>query len=710
MFKARMLIRRRPLHPIVFVFATLLAIAGAPALAQTACSPTTTIHVIQGSPATQLAGGVHDDVSPLTGQTVTLEGVVVADFQSIPQSTRSGELRGFFLEEEEADQDADPQTSEALFVFTGNAPALDVHEGQKVCVRGPVSEFFGMTQVSATAADAITLSADSTPLPEPAVIDLPVVGDLNDYYEQFEGMRVKFADTLYVSEYFELARYGQIVLTAGERPFQYTHLDTTPTATEYTAFLADLARRRIILDDSDNTQNSPLPAGAFFHPQPGGLSTGTQGVNYFRGGDVVRELVGVLHWSFAGQTGTDAWRVRPTQTNPVVFSVRNPRPQRAPLRLGGTRVASFNVLNYFNTIDTTSSTTSGPCGPSGTLDCRGADSSSEFDRQSEKLVSALKAINADVFGLIEIENNGGGPTPAIAELTARLNAVVPGAPYRYIDTGTVGTDAITVAILYKSTTVKPKGAAAVLSDSAFVDPNTTGLQRNRPAIAQTFETTGRTTFERGQAFTVVVNHLKSKGADGATGADVDQLDGQSAWNDTRTRAAQYLANVWIPSDPTGQGDGDFLVIGDLNAYRGESPVTALKTAGFRDLHQLFEGLDGYSYVFDGQLGYLDHALSNSSMTLQTACLTAWPINSDEVPVFDYNDTVRDPGESTFEAEPTANPLYEANPARTSDHDPIVVDLNLCPARGTGQALCLAANALARVACVASKHVHPASSE
>jgi uncharacterized protein len=701
-FKARSSIHSVLLHALTLTLAVLLSTVATSAAAQTVCSPTTTIHVIQGSPATQLAGGVHDDVSPLSGQTVTLEGVVVADYQSIPQSTRSGELRGFFLEEEAEQHDADPQTSEALFVFTGNAPALDVHEGQKVCVRGPVSEFFGMTQVSATAADAITPIAESTPLPAPATIDLPVMGNVNDYYEQFEGMRVKFADTLYVSEYFEVARYGQIVLTAGARPYQYTHLDTTPTAAEYASFLADLARRRIILDDSDNTQNSPLPAGAFFHPQPGGLSTGVQGVSYFRGGDVVRDLIGVLHWSFAGQTGTDAWRVRPTQTTPVKFSVRNPRPQRAPLRLGGTRVASFNVLNYFSTIDTTSSTTSGPCGPSATLDCRGADSSSEFERQSEKLVGALKAINADVFGLIEIENNGSGAVPAVAELTARLNAVVPGAPYRYIDTGTVGTDAITVAILYKVTTVRPKGEVAVLAESAFVDPNASGLQKNRPAIAQTFETTGRTTLERGQAFTVVVNHLKSKGADGATGPDADQLDGQSAWNDTRTRAAQYLANVWIPSDPTGQGDADFLIIGDLNAYRGESPVTALRGGGFRDLHQLFDGLKGYSYVFDGQLGYLDHALSNSSMTAQTACLTAWPINADEVPVFDYNDTVRDTGEATFEAEPTANPLYEANAARTSDHDPIIVDLNLCPERGSGQALCLAANALARLACVASK--------
>jgi predicted extracellular nuclease len=70
-----------------------------------------------------------------------------------------------------------------------------------------------------------------------------------------------------------------------------------------------------------------------------------------------------------------------------------------------------------------------------------------------------------------------------------------------------------------------------------------------------------------------------------------------------------------------------------------------------------------------------------------------------VPVFDYNDTVRDPGEATFEAEPTGNPLYEPNAVRTSDHDPVIVDVNLCPSSpGTPRSLCLAKNLLLKLAC------------
>jgi uncharacterized protein len=667
-----------------------------PASAQTSCAPTHTISSIQRNSTTQLVGGAHDDVSPLNGQAVVIEGVVVGDFQSIPQPTRSGELRGFFLEEEASDHDADPSTSEGLFVFTGSTPVLDVQEGQTICVSGPVSEFFGMTQLTATGAGSLTLVAADVPPPEAATIDLPVVGDLNDYYEQYEGMRVQFSKPLYVSEYFELARYGQIVLTQGGRPFQYTHLDSTPTTAEYTNFRDALARRRIILDDADNAQNSPLPAGVLFHPQPGGLATGVQGANYFRGGDAVEKLTGVLHWSFAGQSGTDAWRVRPTRSSPVTFSVRNTRPSTAPPSRGDIRVATFNVLNYFSTIDTTSSSTNGPCGPTATLDCRGADSDVEFERQNEKLIAALTKIDADIIGLVEIENN----TVALAELVTRLNNALGSATYRYVDVGVVGTDAITVAIIYKPTVVQPKGAAAVLSEASFTDPNATGLQRNRPAIAQTFETAGGGR-ER-EAFTIIVNHLKSKGADGATGPDADQLDGQSAWNATRTAAADYLVNTWIPSDPTGQGDPDVLILGDLNAYRGESPITAIRNAGYVDLHQLFEGPKAYSYVFDGQLGYLDHALGNYSMTSQVACLASWPINADEVPVFDYNDTVRTTGEAAFEAEPTGNPLYEPNAARTSDHDPILIDVNLCPKRGSRVAACRLRTALAQFSCLTSR--------
>ena len=114
-----------------------------------------------------------------------------------------------------------------------------------------------------------------------------------------------------------------------------------------------------------------------------------------------------------------------------------------PVVGGDLKVASFNVLNYFTTIDS-----------------RGANSPEELARQQAKIVAALAAIDADVFGLIEIENNGDAvapAVPAVETLTDALNAFIGEDVYSYIDTPKIGTDVITTAFVYKTTTVEPLG-------------------------------------------------------------------------------------------------------------------------------------------------------------------------------------------------------------------------------------------------------------
>ncbi len=479
-------------------------------------------------------------------------------------------------------------------------------------------------------------------------------------------MTVRFTDTLAVSEYFQLARYGEVVLTESSRPYQFTHLNA-PSAAGYTAFLADLATRRIILDDDNNDNNDAISDGpdeAYYYPE-GGLSLG----NKFRGGDTVTDLTGVLHWSFAGSSGTDAWRVRPVPTEyDYTFASVNPAPA-SPEAVGGSlKVASFNVLNYFTTIDETSSTSSGPCGPSGTQDCRGADSAVELERQRAKIVAAMVELDADVLGLIEQENDG--DDAAMADLVAGLNAATAPGTYAYVPTGFIGTDAIKLGLLYQPASVTPLGDYAVLDssvDPAFIDT------KNRPTLIQTF--VENATAER---FTVAVNHLKSKGSSCASDPipDPDLNDGQANCNLTRTAAATALAD-YLATDPTGSGDPDFLIVGDLNAYAMEDPITALTEAGYTDLIDEFQGTSAYGYVFDGQLGYLDHGLANGALLPQVTGITEWHINADEVNVFDYNDDVQDtPGEASFERETTVGPLYAPDPLRSSDHDPLLVGLLL----------------------------------
>jgi predicted extracellular nuclease len=418
----------------------------------------------------------------------------------------------------------------------------------------------------------------------------------------------------------------------------------------------------ILLDDDNNDNNDAIEGPDADEPYAypsGGLSLDRT----IRGGDTISGLSGVMHWSFSGTGSGDAWRLRPVAGVDYSFASANPRTAE-PGDVGGRlRVASFNVLNYFTTLDQTSSSSSGPCGPAGTADCRGADSAAELERQRAKTVAAILAIDPDIAGLIEIQNDAGAAT---LDLVDALNAKTAPGTYAFVQTGTIGTDAIKQAFVYQPAAVRPVGAPAILSgavDPRFVDT------ANRPALAQTFEEVAT-----GERVTVAVNHFKSKGS-GCTG-DPDLQDGQGNCNVTRTQAARALA-AWLATDPTGSRDSDVLVIGDLNSYRNEDPIRALEAAGYTDLVERFGGDEAYGYLFDGQLGYLDHALANASLLSQVTGATEWHINADEVPLLDYNDAVHDaPGEAPFERESGALPLYAPDPYRSSDHDPVVVGLDL----------------------------------
>jgi predicted extracellular nuclease len=186
-----------------------------------------------------------------------------------------------------------------------------------------------------------------------------------------------------------------------------------------------------------------------------------------------------------------------------------------------------------------------------------------------------------------------------------------------------------------------------------------GSSTNRAPLAVTFEEVSS-----GELFTVAIAHFKSKGGNGS-GDNADIGDGQGNFNGTRLRGARALS-AWLETAPTGSGDPDFLIVGDLNAYAQEEPIAALKNAGYTDLAEQFIGTSAYSFVFDGQLGTLDYALANESLLAQVTGAAEWHINADEPDAIDYNlDFNRDPA------------LFDGSvPFRSSDHDPIVIGLDL----------------------------------
>ena len=329
----------------------------------------------------------------------------------------------------------------------------------------------------------------------------------------------------------------------------------------------------------------------------------------------------------------------------------------------------MNTLNFFLSANDPTTTADDRCGANRNLECRGhnTDQPAEFARQRDKLIATLAGLDSEIIGLNELENTPGvdplgDPTRGIV---AGLNAFPDAGTWASIDTGVIGTDAIRVGLIYQPAKVAPVGTFKVLTsavDPRFIDT------RSRPALAQTFEE-----LATGARFTIVVNHLKSKGS--ACAGDPDLLDGQGNCNQTRKAAAEAIVD-WLATDPTGSGDPDFLILGDLNSYAQEDPIDAIKAGAdgvlgtaddYTNLVAQFLGTYAYSYVFDGMAGYLDHALSNSSLTPQVTGVTEWHVNADEPDVFDYDMSFKPPAQDA---------LYEPLPYRASDHDPLIVGLDL----------------------------------
>jgi predicted extracellular nuclease len=416
-------------------------------------------------------------------------------------------------------------------------------------------------------------------------------------------MLIRLVDELVISEAFNYDRFGEVVVAeAARRPEPAVHADGGGRARGRGPGAGGGVRAaRITIDDLSvgrTRRRSRTPATARRSAR----------TTCSAWGDTITGVTGVVDHTFG------VYRLQPTQYG--AYAAANPRPADAPAVGGDVQVASFNVLNYFLTLDPANTTPLNPadnkCGPGQNVQCRGANTQAEFQRQRAKILTALTALDADVVGLMEMENTP-GVEPA-ADLVNGLNEHFGAGTYDYIDTGVIGTDAIRLGLLYKPGVVRPAGGFAVLDssvDSRFLDT------RSRPMLTQTFDevaTDGR--------FTVSVNHLKSKGS--ACAGDPDTGDGSGNCNITRTQAAEAIVD-FLAGDPTESGDPDHLVIGDLNSYDHEDPIDALVAGGFADQIKRFGGEHAYGYVFDGQVGYLDHALANGSLAPQVTGATEWHI-------------------------------------------------------------------------------------
>ncbi len=562
-------------------------------------APLTSITAVQGT----------GSLSPLVSQTVTVRGVVVGEFQNQSGTPTVTKLNGFFMQQ--AVPDADPLTSEGIFIFTPNA--AKVTAGDYVQVQGQVAEFGAAGSSVTQLAGTVTVSVCGTGVAvTPTQITLPLASDAA--LERYEGMLVEFTQPLAVVETFQVGQFGQIVLALNGRQFNSTNGNLSVTA-------AQNRLERIVLDDGSSASN-PNPAPYF----SAAGSVGTRRV-----GDTAQKLTGILSHGFG------AYRVQATVA-PVFTNTA--RPAVPPSLAGDIKVSSFNVLNYFTTLRSQDAS------------ARGADTALEFTRQQAKIVEVIAGLNADVLGLEEIENNNDLATQS---LVAALNAKLGAGTYAAVNSGKFGTDVIKVDILYKPAKVKRIGGTVLPIGTDLANYTATS---GRPPLAQRFASV-----VNNGGFWFVVNHFKSKGC-GSPATTTDPDVGQGCFNLARTAQANAL-NSFVTKLQAG-GEGDVLIMGDINSYLLEDPPKALEAAGHESLLKRLPASDRYSYVFNGESGALDHAYASSTLKTQVTGVGVWHINADEPTILDYNTEFK------------TDDRYAPTPYRASDHDPVLVALTLSP--------------------------------
>ena len=600
------------------------------------------IRDIQGTGAT----------TPLADQTVTTRGIVTAAYPT-------GGYNGFFIQTPGTGGELDVaahRASDAIFVY-GSAATAKVAVGQHVEVTGTAKEFSGQTQITAEASGVSVLTEQAAAV-QPAKITWPKT---DEERERFEGMLLAPQGDFTVTNSYSTNQYAEVGLAAGTTPLRTPTDVAVPDSPEYVAAVADNKARAVVLDDgasinflSDANKGIPLPYVSLTTPvRVGAPVTFTKPV--------------VLDYR------NNAWKFQPTQqltvdnakdVQPATFA--NTR-TKAPAPVGGDlKISSFNVLNYFTTtaesVGCTSVYRDREKNPITADTCpapgpRGAANAENLQRQQDKIVAAINGLGADVVSLEEIENSakfGKNRDAALSTLVGALNAALGSEQWAFVPSPAAlpaTEDVIRTAFIYKKAVAAPVGESVILDDAAF--------RNARQPLAQAFAPVA---FPDAKIL-AIVNHFKSKG-DSNPKATGDNANGiQGAFNGDRVRQAEALGN-FAKSRSAAVGTDDVFLLGDFNSYSQEDPIQKLRDFGFETLEA---GTGKYSYSFSGQSGSLDHVLASPSARELVTGADIWNINAVEALALEY---------SRFNY--NALNFYDSSPYRSSDHDPVIVGLDLSP--------------------------------
>jgi 5'-nucleotidase len=610
------------------------------------------------------------DTSPHLDDTVTTTGVVTASYPT-------GGFNGVYIQTPGTGDGTDetPSASDAIFVFGSNSGAGSFAVGDPVTVTGVVSEFAGITEITPSAGGVVAAAGD--PVTALATTYPTTEADR----EAHEGELLAPTDEFTVTNVFSTNQFAEIGLATGDEPLRQPTDEVPASDTDgIAAIRADNAARGVVLDDgasinylSGANRDIPLPWLSPDNP----IRVGAQAT---------------FHEPVILDFRNNTWKFQPTtqvtDDGSDVATFDNTREQNAaPQDVGGgIKLATFNVLNYFNTTGQawaaggTGRTCSyfsdragtpiavDSCDPNGP---RGAATDASLARQQSKIVTAINGLGADIVSLEEIENSvkigESFRDDAVRALVGALNDDAGAGTWAFVASPTEATtaanvaeqDVIRTAFIYKPATVRPVGQ----SDILFAGP-TSPFANAREPLAQAFKPKGQ---PNSAAFAVIVNHFKSKG-DSTPPATGDNANGeQGAFNGDRVRQANALV-TFANEFAAARGTNKVFLTGDFNSYTHEDPMQVLYDAGFGAVES--DDADDDSYSFSGLSGSLDHVLANDAAMSMVTGADVWEINADEAIAFqysryNYNATQFFDGSSPFAA---------------SDHNPEIVGIDTDAAR------------------------------
>jgi predicted extracellular nuclease len=544
------------------------------------------IHDLQGS----------SWISPQNGQNVINVPGIVTGVRA------GGSSRGYWLQD--PTPDADPATSEGIFVFT--TPTVSV--GDSVLVSGKVSDFYPLSSgesLSSTSNLSVTEIGTATTIklssgnnvPAPLVLTSTTVPDTYapdlgggniestpitparsalDFYESIEGMRAEVDDARVVGPSSSFAE--QFVTT---KPGQAA---TYRGGTEIVAENAiPSGRLEVVAIDGSNPHVKVADVFA-------GATVGPIDYSLFGGYVLTATTLGTV--TPGGLAPIVATAGTKKQLSVATYNVENLAPSDPDTkyqRLGAgvvTNLASPDVLTIEEIQDNSGATDDGVVAADQTL---------------SKLTAAITAAGGPSYSwrvIDPVNDQDGGQPGGNIRVAFLFNA----ARVSFVDAGAASVNRSTTG----TAVLKKHGGPALTLSPGRVDPTNPVWTSSRKPLVGQFRFGGKDVF-------VIANHFNSKGGD-------QNADGRFQFPDQSSRVqragqAQVLhdfVSQLLAVDKLAQ----IVVAGDLNDFQFSPALASLRTgtadgSGPSILTDLISTLpleQQYTYVFNGVSQVLDHIL------------------------------------------------------------------------------------------------------